>query len=73
MQDLIISKGWFDKKGDESNAPKILCEHRVDTHTVNFEEGIEHCGFCGALGIYNSDTDSLDWKLPEYFTKLGYN
>ncbi len=73
MQDLIIQEGWLSKDKTENVTLKILCEHKVNTVCIDYEIGIEHCGFCGALGTYNMDTDSLDWKLPEYFTKRGYN
>ncbi len=74
MEDLLISKGWFDKdKKEASTLSKTICEHKVNIECIDYEIGIEYCKFCGSLGTYNTDTDSLDWVLPEYFTKRGYN
>jgi hypothetical protein len=67
MDDLTISKGWFQDKGDESP------EHRASTVTLDYEVGIEYCSFCGALAHYNSDLDALEWTLPEHLQKQNYN
>ena len=48
MDDLTISKGWFQDKGDESPVKKKFCEHRASTVTLDYEVGIEYCSFCGA-------------------------
>ena len=74
MDDLTISKGWFQDKEDEAPIiKKKFCEHRVNTVTLDYELGIEYCLFCGALANYNSDVDKLEWTLPEYLQKQNYN
>ena len=74
MEDLTISKGWFQDKDDESTAiKKTFCEHKVKTVTLDYDVGIEYCYFCGALAHYNSDIDKLEWTLPEHLQKQNYN
>tara|TARA_B100001105_G_scaffold240225_1_gene218715 strand:- start:93 stop:317 length:225 start_codon:yes stop_codon:yes gene_type:complete len=74
MEDLTISKGWFQDKDDEPPViKKKFCEHRVNTVTLDYEIGIEYCSFCGALAHYNPDLDKLEWALPEYLQKQNYN
>ena len=41
--------------------------------TLDYDFGIEHCPFCGALGHYNGDIDKVEWTLPEYLQKYGLN
>ncbi len=41
--------------------------------TLDYDFGIEHCPFCGALGHYNGDIDKVEWTLPEYLQKEGLN
>jgi hypothetical protein len=41
--------------------------------TLDYEIGIEHCPFCGALGHYNGDVDKIEWTLPEYLQKQELN
>ena len=42
MEDLTISKGWFqDKDGEPTIIKKKFCEHRVNTVTLDYELGIE--------------------------------
>ena len=41
--------------------------------TLDYDIGIEHCPFCGALGYYNSDFDQIEWTLPEYLQKQEFN
>ena len=65
MEDLTISKGWFQDKDDEPpEAKKKFCEHRANTVTLDYELGVEYCSFCGALAHYNPDLDKLEWALP---------
>ena len=74
MEDLTISKGWFQDKDDEPpEAKKKFCEHRANTVTLDYELGVEYCSFCGALAHYNPDLDKLEWALPEYLQKQNYN
>ena len=73
MDDLTISKGWFQGKGDDSPEKKKFCEHRASTVTLDYEVGIEYCSFCGALGHYNPELDALEWTLPEHLQKQNYN
>ena len=41
MEDLTISKGWFQDKDDEPTIiKKKFCEHRVSTVTLDYEVGI---------------------------------
>ena len=72
MQDLTIADGWF-KKNEEAQVMKKLCEHRANTTTLDYDIGIEYCNFCGALGHYNVDKDTVEWKLPEFLVKQNYN
>ena len=72
MKDLTISKGWFDNE-DSAERKKKFCDHLANTVTIDYDIGIEHCSYCGALGHYNIDTDSLDWTLPEYLKKQNFN
>jgi len=74
MEDLTISKGWFqDKDGESEVVKKKFCEHRASTVTLDYEVGVEYCSFCGALAHYNPDLDALEWTLPEYLQKQNYN
>ena len=50
MDDLTISDGWFNKIKEDEPVMKKLCEHRVNTTTLDYDIGIEYCNFCGALG-----------------------
>ena len=49
-----------------------FCAHDKSV-TLDYDVGIEHCPFCGALGHYNSDIDRVEWTLPEYFKKQELN
>ena len=49
-----------------------FCGHK-DAVTLDYDIGIEHCPFCGALGHYNGDIDKIEWTLPEYLQKQGSN
>ena len=49
-----------------------FCSHE-NTVTLDYEVGIEHCSFCGALGHYNGDIDRIEWTLPEYLQKQELN
>ncbi|PIQ95384.1 MAG: hypothetical protein COV67_15165 [Nitrospinae bacterium CG11_big_fil_rev_8_21_14_0_20_56_8] len=75
MENLKISKGWFDKENSSkvSDKKKVFCEHKADTITIDYVAGVEYCQYCGALGHYNVDSDSLDWTLPKYLLKQNYN
>ena len=73
MDDLTISKGWFQDKGDDSPVKKNFCEHRASTVTLDYDVGIEYCSFCGALAHYNPDIDALEWTLPEHLKKQNFN
>jgi len=75
MQNLTISKGWGEGFKEKDKAPilKKLCEHRANTITLDHEVGIEYCNFCGALGHYSVDKDTVEWKLPEFLVKQNYN
>ena len=74
MEDITISKGWFQDKDDESTiVKKKFCEHKANTVTLDYDVGIEYCSFCGALAHYNPDIDKLEWALPEYLQKQNYN
>ena len=42
-----------------------FCGHE-NAVTLDYDFGIEHCPFCGALGHYNGDIDKVEWILPEY-------
>ena len=73
MQDLTISDGWFKKHKKEEITMKKLCEHRINTTTLDYDIGVEYCNFCGALGHYSIDKDKVEWKLPEFLVKHNYN
>ena len=49
-----------------------FCSHE-NAVTLDYDIGIEHCPFCGALGYYNSDIDQVEWTLPEYLQKQEFN
>ena len=49
-----------------------FCGHE-NAVTLDYDFGIEHCPFCGALGHYNGDIDKVEWTLPEYLQKEGLN
>ena len=49
-----------------------FCNHE-NAVTLDYDIGIEHCPFCGALGYYNSDIDQVEWTLPEYLQKQERN
>ena len=51
---------------------KEFCGHE-NAVTLDYDFGIEHCPFCGALGHYNGDIDKVEWTLPEYLQKEGLN
>ena len=44
MDDLTISKGWFDKDKDIDETPvlKKLCEHKANTTTLDYDVGVEY-------------------------------
>ena len=71
MKNLNISKGWFDEEKSVETKRKF-CEH-VSAITIDYDHGIEHCPYCGALGHYSIDSDSVEWTLPEYLSKQNYN
>ena len=52
---------------------KPFCQHEENTVTIDYDYGIEHCSYCGALGHYNIDTDSIDWTLPQYLAQKNYS
>ena len=52
---------------------KKLCEHRINTTTLDYDIGIEYCNFCGALGHYSIDKDKVEWKLPDFLVNQNYN
>ncbi len=72
MKNLNISKGWFKEEDSAEEKKKIFCDHKVGAVTIDYDHGIEHCSFCGALGHYSIDTDSVQWTLPEYLSKRNY-
>ena len=51
---------------------KEFCSHE-NAVTLDYDVGIEHCPFCGALGHYNMDIDQVEWILPEYLQKQELN
>ena len=51
---------------------KEFCDHE-NAVTLDYDIGIEHCPFCGALGHYNSNVDKIEWTLPEYLQKQELN
>lgn len=71
MKNLNISKGWFDENPPVEEKRKF-CEHDAAI-TIDYDHGIEHCPYCGALGHYSVDTDSIEWTLPEYLIRKNYN
>ena len=73
MKDLTISDGWFNRNKKEEVVMKILCEHRANTTTLDYDVGIEYCNFCGALGYHSVDNNKVEWKLPEFLVKQNYN
>ena len=56
----------------KSSYKKEFCGHE-NAVTLDYDFGIEHCPFCGALGHYNGDVDKVEWILPEYLQKEGLN
>ena len=56
----------------KSSYKKEFCDHDSAV-TLDYDIGIEHCPFCGALGHYNSDIDRIEWTLPEYLQKQEFN
>lgn len=71
MKNLNISKGWFNED-KPAEAKRKFCEHD-SAITIDYDHGIEHCPYCGALGHYSADSDSVEWTLPEYLVKKNYN
>lgn len=61
--DDSLTKSLFEKE---------FCGHE-NAVTLDYEIGIEHCPFCGALGHYNIDIDKMEWTLPEYLQKQELN
>ena len=51
---------------------KEFCGHESAV-TLDYDIGVEHCPFCGALGHYNSDIDQIEWTLPQYLQKQEFN
>ena len=49
-----------------------FCSHG-NAVTLDYDIGIEHCPFCGALGHYNSDINQIEWTLPEYLERQEFN
>ena len=72
MKDVSIPKGWFDED-EPAEKKKKFCDHKVGAVTIDYDNGVEHCSYCGALGHYNIDTDSVEWTLPEYLIRKNYN
>ena len=56
----------------KSSFKKEFCGHE-NAVTLDYDIGIEHCPFCGALGHYNGDIDRIEWTLPEYLQKQERN
>ena len=56
----------------KSSFKKEFCGHE-NAVTLDYDIGIEHCPFCGALGHYNGDIDQIEWTLPEYLQKQERN
>ena len=56
----------------KSTLKKGFCNHE-NAVTLDYDIGIEHCPFCGALGHYNIDIDQIEWVLPEYLQKQEFN
>ncbi|HAX45489.1 MAG TPA: hypothetical protein DCX78_01505 [Nitrospina sp.] len=56
----------------KSSFKKEFCHHE-NAVTLDYDIGIEHCPYCGALGHYNIDVDQIDWTLPEYLQKQEFN
>ena len=57
---------------NKSPYKKEFCGHDSAV-TLDYDFGIEHCPFCGALGHYNSDIDQIEWTLPQYLQKQEFN
>lgn len=72
MKNLTISNGWLNEE-EPVKKKKKFCEHKSATVTIDYDYGIEHCSYCGALGHYNSQIDKIEWTLPEYLVKQNYN
>jgi len=66
MKNLNISKGWFDEEKSVA-AKRKFCEH-VNAITIDYDHGIEHCPYCGALGHYSVGSDSVEWTLCLLYT-----
>ena len=56
----------------KSSLKKEFCSHE-NALTLDYDIGIEHCPFCGALWHYNIDIDQIEWTLPEYFQNQEFN
>ena len=56
----------------EASYKNEFCSHE-NAVTLDYDIGIEHCPFCGALGHYNCDIDQMEWTLPEYLQKQEFN
>ena len=56
----------------KSPLKKEFCRHE-NAVTLDYDIGIEHCPFCGALGHYNIDVDQIEWILPEYLQRQEFN
>ena len=56
----------------ESSFKREFCRHE-NAVTLDYDIGIEHCPYCGALGHYNIDVDQIEWTLPEYLQKQEFN
>ncbi|KMP11564.1 hypothetical protein UR09_01185 [Candidatus Nitromaritima sp. SCGC AAA799-A02] len=52
----------------ENETSARLCDHQSSTETIDYDEGIEYCCYCGALGLYDIDKDALDWTFPQYLS-----
>ena len=56
----------------KSPLKKEFCHHE-NAVTLDYDIGIEHCPFCGALGHYNINVDQIEWILPEYLQRQEFN
>ncbi len=56
----------------KSSFKRDFCRHE-NAVTLDYDIGIEHCPYCGALGHYNIDVDQIEWTLPEYLQKQEFN
>ena len=56
----------------KSSFKREFCRHK-NAVTLDYDIGIEHCPYCGALGHYNIDVDQIEWTLPEYLQKQEFN